>query len=88
MEHVGYQLVDADGNVLQSWGGVWGQCPGEPSEIRCPNGDIVCAPALDTDYNGVKIIRWMMDEPAAPTIEEKLAKIGLSVDDLKTALGL
>lgn len=89
MEHVGYQLINtSDSSVLQSWGGVWGQCPGIPTEIRCPNGDIVFAPSINVEYGGAKLVIWMMEKPPEPTIEEKLATIGLSIDDLKTALGI
>ena len=66
MEQVGYKLIDSNDKVLQTWGGVWGQCPGIPSEINCPNGDVVCAPEINVDYNGVKLIPWMMDGPPVP----------------------
>lgn len=66
-EQVGYQLVDADNNVIEQWGGVWGQCPGVPSPISCPNGDIVYSPEINVDYNGVKLIPWMMNGPPVPS---------------------
>lgn len=39
------------------------------------------AKAIVESHNGVTV-------PADPTIDEKLASVGLSVNDLKTALGL
>lgn len=67
MEHVGYQLINiSDDSVLQSWGGVWGQCPGIPSEIRCPNGDIVYAPSVNVEYGGAKLVTWLMSGPPVP----------------------
>jgi hypothetical protein len=68
-EIVGYKLIQIDDNtVIQTWGGVWGQCPGVPDTIRCPNGDIVCSPALNVDYSGVKLITWVLDGPPVPQI--------------------
>lgn len=72
MVQVGYKLIDTSTNaVLQSWGGVWGTCPSQPSEIRCPNGDIVCGPALDVEYSGCMLVAWNMDEPA-PSIPQEV----------------
>jgi len=67
-ELVGYQLVDQANNVIQSWGGTWGQCPGEPNLIVLPNetNDQIHSPQLDTDYSGYKLIKWMMDAPTDP----------------------
>jgi hypothetical protein len=66
MELVGYKLVDLNDNVLQTWGGVWGQCPGIPNPIECPNGDVVYGPEINVEYSGVKLILWMMDQPPTP----------------------
>jgi hypothetical protein len=60
---VGYQLIDENGTIIQEWGGVWGQCPAAPNPIQCPNGDIVYAPEINVDYNGVKLVPWIMDQP-------------------------
>ena len=66
---VGYRLLDASGAVVQEWGGVWGQCPGIPNPVRLPNGDHVHAPALDTDYGGYTLTRWMMTGPESAVPE-------------------
>lgn len=58
---VGYKLIDDKNIVIETWGGTWGQCPSIPNPITCPNGDIVYAPEVDVDYNGVKLIPWIMD---------------------------
>lgn len=65
---VGYKLVKIDtSEVVQTWGGAWGQCPGIPNPLPLPNGDQVGAPALDTDYSGFTLVRWEMDPPAPST---------------------
>ena len=64
MATVGYRLINIDNDsVIAQWGGVWGQCPALPNPIVLPNGDQVCAPQLDTNYAGCKLILWEMDEP-------------------------
>jgi hypothetical protein len=67
---VGYQLVDSNGSVVQSWGGVWGQYPSVPAVIALPNGNQVHCPALNVTLSGgYKIVAWMMDPPV-PTPAE------------------
>jgi hypothetical protein len=66
MQQVGYQLISTDGTVLDSWGGIWGQCPSAPNPIKCPNGDVIYSPELDVDYGGAKLVLWMMEQP--PTL--------------------
>lgn len=88
---VGYKLIKIEDNtVIDQWGGVWGQCPGVPNPISLPNGDQVCAPELNTDYSGYKLVDWEIDPPEIkePTIEEKLAAVGLTKEKLKQFLGL
>ena len=64
---VGYKLIEvATGDVVNSWGGVWGQCPSVPNPLFLPNGDIVNAPSVDTDYSGYILSQWWMDEPPPP----------------------
>lgn len=60
---VGYKLTDGEGVVYQEWGGVWGQCPSVPNPISLPNGDVVNAPSINTDYNGYLLVEWSMEEP-------------------------
>lgn len=76
-EVVGYKLVDKSGNVINQWGGVWGQCPAIPDMISCPNGDQVHCPQINTDYSGVRIVEWTMDQPVIqpPTLAELQAQI-------------
>lgn len=83
MTQVGYKFIDASGSVLETWGGVWGQCPEIPNLIRCPNGDHVHAPELNMPYDGCILSTWEMDEPVVeappapptPTVEELLLKL-------------
>lgn len=90
-EVVGYKLLEIDtDNVVNQWGGIQGQCPGIPSFIILPNGDSVHVPVLGVDYNGFKLVVWEMEKlpPVTLTPQEKLAAAGLTVEDLKTLLGL
>ena len=91
INRVGYKLIkEKDNSVVQQWGGIWGQSPSIPDLIVLPNGDQIWAPELETSYQGYKLIIWEMDPPeiTEPTIEEKLAAVGLSKEELKQFLGL
>ena len=66
MEQVGYNLLSPTGDIIQSWGGEWGVCPGIPSQLILPNGDIVCAPEINVPYEGYKLVPWMMNPPPTP----------------------
>lgn len=68
-ELVGYRLLDAGGNVVQSWGGVWGRAPGLPNPIRLPDGNDVHAPALGAVGDGCQLVEWFMDPPP-PTLDQ------------------
>lgn len=71
MALVGYKLIKIeDGSVIEQWGGIWGQCPGVPNPIDLPNGDIVCAPELNTNYSGYELIPWEM-APPSPTVPQQ-----------------
>lgn len=72
MEIVGYKLIKVDdGSVVEQWGGVWGQCPAVPNPINIPNGDVVCAPELNTDYSGYELTPWEM-EPPPPAVPQQV----------------
>ena len=54
--HTGYQLVRVvDGVVVETWGGIWGKCPGIPSPVYLPNGDHVHAPTVGDVYDGHRL---------------------------------
>lgn len=62
---VGYKLVNIISNEeVQSWGGIWGQCPNPPNLLFLPNGIHIHSPVLDINYNGYKLVEWEMEEPA------------------------
>jgi hypothetical protein len=82
MEQVGYKLVNSAGDIIETWGGLWGQCPGIPNPITCPNGDIVYAPQVDVDYNGVKLIPWMMSQPVPQQVPMWAVRTVLQNDNL------
>lgn len=70
---VGFQLLDAQGATVQSWGGTWGRCPGVPNPLKLPNGDFVHAPSLNTDYGGYILVEWLMQEPP-PLVPEYISR--------------
>ena len=82
MEQVGYKLVDEAGVVIETWGGLWGQCPGIPNPITCPNGDIVYGPQVDVYYGGVKLVPWMMDQPVPQQVPMWAVRTVLQNDGL------
>lgn len=72
MEQVGYQLIEvATDKIIQTWGGIWGQCPSAPNPITLPNGDQLCAPEVNVEYSGYMLKPWMIDPPA-PQIPQQV----------------
>ena len=71
---VGYRLRHVQtGAFIESWGGVWGQCPGVPALLVIPGEEgepplQICAPALDADYAGHILEAWEMEEPPAAIV--------------------
>lgn len=64
---VGYKLVEiATGNVIQLWGGTWGQLSNPPSPIELPNGDTVCGAQTGDEFQGYRLDPWNMDSPPVP----------------------
>jgi hypothetical protein len=69
---VGYKLVDMGDNVYETWGGTFGSTPSVPSHIVLPSGDHVHAPALNTFYQGRKLVEWYRDAPVViPDISDR-----------------
>lgn len=69
-EIVGYRLTEvATGDIVESWGGTWGECPGIPSTIILPDGRIVYGMRLNEAMNGYVLSPWVMDPPP-PTVND------------------
>lgn len=73
---VGYKLVGPSDEVLETWGGVWGQCPGLPAWLRLPSGDTVGAPSPDVEYQGCRLVLWEMEEPPV-VVPSSCSRLGL-----------
>jgi len=58
---VGYKLIDSEGVVIETWGGVRGECPGVPAKLRLPHGNVHC-PELNTDYEGYTLVPWELED--------------------------
>jgi len=67
---VGYQLVDKDGEVVQSWGGIWGQMCGVPNPIILPNGDHVLGLTGVGSVGEWNLCEWYMDEPVKVVLSD------------------
>lgn len=61
---VGYKLINVKTNeVLQTWGGTPGTCPGIPNLIVLPNGDLVNGISIGEIVGGYRLDPWDMDPP-------------------------
>jgi len=65
MEQVGWKLVYKDGEVLESWGGAWGSTQSVPNPVILPSGLRIHGMEPELDYEGYKLVPWMMEKPAA-----------------------
>lgn len=67
---VGYKLKNTQTQeVINQWGGIWGQSPGLPDMIMVPDPDTpdsklhVLSPQINVDYFGYELVEWYMDPP-------------------------
>lgn len=86
MDTVGYQLVDAQGAVVRTWGGEWGSCPAVPNPVILPNGDHVCGMIVGQESNGFTL-RVIQMEPPPPTEADYGAAIQAHIDGAARARG-
>lgn len=64
---VGYKLIDTKtGNVVQQWGGKWGECPGIPNPLSWPDGSQTCGVSPGEQCDGYLFASWEMDETEKP----------------------
>lgn len=80
MEHIGYKLIDGEGVVINSWGGIFGQCPPIPNVIILANGDHQWCPQIDRDYGGCQLIKWIEEEPLADIKARVKRQISLNAE--------
>ena len=86
---VGYKLNQVGtSNVIAEWGGVWGSCPAVPNPIKLPNGDDVHSPEVGVNYNGYRLVAWVLEEPLATLETIAAAKVRMSqlTDALATSV--
>lgn len=57
-------------------------------DLYVANGKIIINGIVDKDFAQTKLNAHVPQPTPEPTIEEKLAIVGLNLDDLKAALGL
>lgn len=82
---VGYRLVAGDGDVIQSWGGAWGQYPSVPDVLALPNGDRVHCPQVGATYGEWTLNDWRMDPPTLTPAEIAAAAIAAGVAIVSTS---
>lgn len=71
MTVVGYKLVNKSGDVVQEWGGIWGQTPGIPNPLFLPDGTSICGGVVPLDAplsGGYRLVTWEMDGPPPKTV--------------------
>lgn len=77
---VGWKLLDADGNEVNSWGGTLGQYPGLPNPLPLPSGMAQVAAAevgsdyVDFDGAVYHVVEWFKDVPDPLPADYKLTK--------------
>jgi hypothetical protein len=67
---VGYKLIDANGTILDQWGGVPYQMPGFPNPLILPNGDQIMGASSPGPYGEWTVVEWDMDLPPTPIPQE------------------
>jgi len=59
MEQIGFKLIKVDDNtIIETWGGISGQCPSPPAALFLPDNIQVHCPEIDVEYYGYKLIIW------------------------------
>lgn len=70
----GYKLInEKTGEAVQSWGGVWGQCPAPPTVLFLPSGEHVHGAKVGERFVGYQLVEWDQEAPA-PTAEAVAAE--------------
>src|SRR5690606_5675721 len=82
LERIGYALVDAQGEVVAQFGGVFGNVPGIPNPLPLPNGDQVCGAVPGGEYDGYTLRSWDAVRPvtAQTIIAERERRLALGFD--------
>lgn len=97
--HVGYNLLNANGDVVSHWGDVWGQIAGIPNPVHLPSGDaqVHCAQVgvdmIDVDGSVYRLEERYMEEPEKPFSDLSrpaflfmMNKIGITKEQVETLI--
>lgn len=68
----GYQLINTKtGDIVDQWGGVWGQTAGVPNPLVLPNGLQVCAAAPGQVFGEYQLLPWEISAPARSAVNDE-----------------
>lgn len=94
MEHIGFKLLDEQGDVVEQWGGAFGHPPVLPNPLVLPNGDQVCGAVVGETYgareateeepaqSGWTLVPWLAVKPLTiqDVVAERERRLGLGFD--------
>jgi hypothetical protein len=76
MQHIGYQLVNKNGTIVDQWGGTFGQCPSIPNPLILPNNaGVIYSARVDVDYESFVLRMWMDDPPLSELKQKARAQV-------------
>lgn len=79
MEQIGYSIVDAQGNEVQTWGDLAGACPAIPEFIDWPSGARTYCPSLGMEVGGAQFVARLLDQSVGASPSEAKSFDGTSL---------